>query len=68
MNFFLIFMVKQIIKCKKKNLLERMYEYMKKEWNAPQLEVLNVSQTMAGPGNNIPDGVQPDPDEAVHYS
>ena len=41
---------------------------MKKEWEAPELEVLSVSQTMAGPGSTIPDGVQPDPDETVHYS
>jgi hypothetical protein len=41
---------------------------MKKEWNAPNLEVLNVSMTMAGPGNARPDGVQPDPDENVHHT
>ncbi|MGG7620203.1 paeninodin family lasso peptide [Bacillus coreaensis] len=41
---------------------------MKKEWKAPQLEVLNVSMTMAGPGIKTPDTVQPDQDEMVHYS
>ena len=41
---------------------------MKKEWSIPALEVLDVNMTMAGPGAAIPDGVQPDPDETVHYS
>lgn len=41
---------------------------MKKEWNAPVLEVLDINMTMAGPGDAIPDGVQPDPDEMVHIS
>ncbi|MCI3927132.1 paeninodin family lasso peptide [Paenibacillus sp. TRM 82003] len=41
---------------------------MKKTWETLELEVLNVGMTMAGPGDNIPDGVQPDPDEQVHYS
>ncbi|MGM1050378.1 MAG: paeninodin family lasso peptide [Bacillota bacterium] len=41
---------------------------MKKEWSAPALEILDIKMTMAGPGNAIPDGVQPDPDETVHYS
>ncbi|MGI8384798.1 paeninodin family lasso peptide [Robertmurraya sp. P23] len=45
---------------------------MKKEWKAPQLEELNVSMTMAGPGIKTPDAVQPDPDsphhDVVHYS
>lgn len=41
---------------------------MKKEWSAPALEVLDIKMTMAGPGEAIPDGVQPDPDETVHYS
>jgi hypothetical protein len=45
---------------------------MKKEWKAPQLEELNISMTMAGPGIAKPDGVQPDPDapehDQVHYS
>lgn len=41
---------------------------MKKEWKVPQLEELNVSMTMAGPGIRIPDGVQPDQDETVHHS
>lgn len=41
---------------------------MKKEWSVPVLEVLDMNMTMAGPGDAIPDGVQPDPDELVHYS
>lgn len=41
---------------------------MKKEWSVPALEVLDMNMTMAGPGNTIPDGVQPDPDETIHYS
>lgn len=41
---------------------------MKKEWKKPVLEVLDVNMTMAGPGFNTPDAVQPDPDETVHYS
>jgi hypothetical protein len=41
---------------------------MKKIWQKPELEVLNVAMTMAGPGLKTPDGVQPDPDETVHYS
>ncbi|MEH6943980.1 paeninodin family lasso peptide [Bacillus sp. JJ722] len=41
---------------------------MKKEWNAPKLEVLNVNMTMAGPGTTIPDSVQNDHDETVHHS
>lgn len=41
---------------------------MKKEWKEPALEVLDVKMTMGGPGIATPDGVQPDPDEDVHYS
>ncbi|WP_422659317.1 paeninodin family lasso peptide [Paenibacillus sp. EC2-1] len=41
---------------------------MKKEWNVPTLEVLDVNMTMAGPGKAIPDGVQPDPDEITNFS
>ncbi|MEH7545748.1 MULTISPECIES: paeninodin family lasso peptide [Bacillaceae] len=33
---------------------------MKKVWNKPELQVLNVSITMAGPGHRYPDAVQPD--------
>jgi hypothetical protein len=43
-------------------------EKMKKVWNKPELEVLNVNMTMAGPGHKIPDAVQPDPDDPVKYS
>ncbi|MGP1907754.1 paeninodin family lasso peptide [Metabacillus sp. JX24] len=39
-----------------------------KTWQAPALEVLDVSLTMAGPGLKTPDAVQPDQDETVHYS
>lgn len=41
---------------------------MEKQWQTPELEVLNVSMTMAGPGIRTPDAVQPDVDEVVHYS
>lgn len=41
---------------------------MKKQWQKPELEVLNVSLTMAGPGIKTPDAVQPDGDETVHFS
>ncbi len=41
---------------------------MKKNWQKPELEVLNVGMTMAGPGIKTPDGVQPDPTEMIHYS
>lgn len=45
---------------------------MKKQWLKPELEVLNVKMTMAGPGIATPDDVQPDPDapenDQVHYS
>lgn len=43
-------------------------EQMKKVWVKPELEVLNVNMTMAGPGIKTPDAVQPDIDEVVHYS
>ena len=35
---------------------------MKKEWNTPDLEILNIGMTMAGPGVRYPDAFQPDPD------
>lgn len=45
---------------------------MKKTWNTPALETLEVNMTMAGPGIAMPDAVQPDPDaldaDVVHYS
>ncbi|MBS4209177.1 paeninodin family lasso peptide [Bacillus sp. FJAT-50079] len=45
---------------------------MKKAWKKPEIEILNVSLTMAGPGIKTPDAVQPDPDamehDVVHYS
>lgn len=43
-------------------------EHMKKEWKKPELEVLNINMTMAGPGKKFPDAVQPDIDEVIHYS
>jgi hypothetical protein len=43
-------------------------DILKKEWNGLELEVLNINMTMAGPGIKTPDAVQPDIDEAVHYS
>lgn len=39
----------------------------RKEWQAPELEVLDVRMTAAGPGSTIPDALQTDPDEDVHY-
>lgn len=43
---------------------------MKKHWQAPELEVLDLSMTMAGPGFRTPDELNDDPDheEADHYS
>ena len=43
---------------------------MKQEWNAPQLEVLDVKQTMMGPGLSIVDLTFTDGHETVelHYS
>jgi hypothetical protein len=39
----------------------------KKQWEKPEVEVLDVNETMAGPGFTIPDATQPDPDETIHY-
>ncbi|MBH5317283.1 paeninodin family lasso peptide [Paenibacillus sp. GSMTC-2017] len=41
---------------------------MKKTWQQPTLEVLNVNLTMAGPGIAVPDSAQNDPDEHVNHS
>lgn len=43
---------------------------MKKEWKKPELEILDINMTMAGPGLRIVDAFQDDPDheEADHYS
>ncbi|MBT2616223.1 MULTISPECIES: paeninodin family lasso peptide [Bacillaceae] len=41
---------------------------MKKEWEKPKLEILNVNLTMAGPGRRLPDAIQPDPDDPVKFS
>ncbi|MFD1359154.1 paeninodin family lasso peptide [Fictibacillus halophilus] len=41
---------------------------MKKVWQEPILEVLDINMTMAGPGKRMKDLVQQDPDEDVHYS
>ncbi|MHA6485256.1 paeninodin family lasso peptide [Paenibacillus sp. strain BS8-2] len=45
---------------------------VKKAWQQPGLEVLNVNMTMAGPGIAKPDAFQPDPDadehDVVNYS
>ncbi|MCO7124218.1 paeninodin family lasso peptide [Sporolactobacillus shoreicorticis] len=40
----------------------------KKTWVKPEIEVLDVKLTMAGPGLKNPDSVQPDVDEVIHYS
>ncbi|MDQ8735962.1 paeninodin family lasso peptide [Paenibacillus sp. LHD-38] len=45
-----------------------MQNQVKKAWQQPALEVLNVNMTMAGPGIKTPDGVQPDPTEVIHFS
>lgn len=41
---------------------------VKKTWEHPNLEKLDIGLTMAGPGTAKPDDVQNDPDEDVHYS
>lgn len=41
---------------------------MKKLWNKPTLEVLDINMTMAGPGIRYADAEQSDPDEDVHAS
>ncbi|WP_430786412.1 paeninodin family lasso peptide [Virgibacillus flavescens] len=41
---------------------------MKKAWEKPDLEVLDISLTMAGPGLRTPDDEQTDPDEDMHLS
>jgi hypothetical protein len=43
---------------------------MKKTWNKPFLEELDINKTMAGPGLRYVDTEQNDPDEqdADHYS
>ena len=43
---------------------------MKKEWNKPELEILDVNMTMQGPGLRYVDKEYQDQDEkgALHYS
>jgi hypothetical protein len=41
---------------------------MKKEWEKPTLEVLDVNMTMAGAGHAIKDSQQYDPDDFVFHS
>jgi len=41
---------------------------MKKPWESPSLEVLNVNMTMHGPGKRFEDAEQLDPDELVNHS
>lgn len=43
---------------------------MKKKWQKPYLDVLDIKMTMAGPGLRLPDELNddPDPEEADHYS
>lgn len=41
---------------------------MKKAWEMPELDVLDVKMTLAGPGRSTPDAVQPDEDDPVNYS
>ncbi|CAM4097639.1 recombinase RecA [Bacillus manliponensis] len=41
---------------------------MKEQWEKPELEILTIHMTMAGPGLRIADAEQTDPDEDVHYS
>jgi hypothetical protein len=45
-----------------------MQNQVKKQWENPTFEVLDVKMTMAGPGIHLPDGVQPDPTEVIHHS
>ncbi|CAM4183048.1 hypothetical protein FHS16_000097 [Paenibacillus endophyticus] len=45
-----------------------MQNQVKKAWQQPALEVLNVNMTMAGPGLATPDAVQPDPTEIINFS
>ena len=40
----------------------------KQAWHKPSLEVLEVNMTAAGAGIHLPDSVQPDPTEVIHYS
>lgn len=39
---------------------------MKKKWKSPELEILSVQMTMAGPGIAIPDEIYEDEDEVGH--
>jgi hypothetical protein len=39
---------------------------MKKNWEEPKLEVLNINMTMAGPGIRDVDATYKDQDELVH--
>ncbi|MBD7939107.1 MULTISPECIES: paeninodin family lasso peptide [Cytobacillus] len=41
---------------------------MTKIWQTPILQELEIKRTMGGPGLQIPDAVQPDEDETIHYS
>jgi hypothetical protein len=41
---------------------------MTKQWEKPILKMLDVAETMAGPGIKTPDAEQTDPDESVNYS
>lgn len=43
---------------------------MKRNWEKPSLESLDVNMTMAGPGLRYVDNDQndPDPEDADHYS
>ena len=41
---------------------------MKKEWNTPVLEVLNIKMTMAGPGKRFLDELQMDIDDPLQHS
>ena len=43
---------------------------MKRNWEKPSLETLDVKMTMAGPGLRYVDNEQndPDPEDADHYS
>lgn len=41
---------------------------MKKVWQKPTLEVLDIEKTMCGPGLRWDDAEKCDPDEHCHYS
>ncbi|QAY66782.1 paeninodin family lasso peptide [Paenibacillus protaetiae] len=41
---------------------------MKKTWDVPVLEILDVRKTLSGKGHEIPDAVQPDDDDTIFHT